>query len=290
MKAILTHKTTDRWNFSELKSFSVEKGVYSSLDEWDKSLRRCAVYGFKRILLGVLFVTAAAAQSPEIPLSDKRLTVHTLVREDIFAGLLTDDMERFTRGEKNIELLLQQRPAAKADLLAWKGSASLYRAVRAYEDKRKDEFEKYYKQALDFFAQANQIEPQGGGVMAITGGSFAVLGDRLPKDYQGAGWSKAYDSYQFLYKAQAPMIDKLPVHLRGETLGGLATAAQRTGHTREMNESLDKILVVLRDTPYESIAKKWKASPESAGSSSLTCLTCHDAGRLNARLTELGSK
>ncbi|HWP44457.1 MAG TPA: hypothetical protein VNO14_14525 [Blastocatellia bacterium] len=241
----------------------------------------------KRVLLTVMFATVAVAQSPEPPLADNRLSVHTLVREDIFAGFLTDDMERFSRGEKNIELLLEKRPAAKADLLAWKAGAKLYRAVLAHEGNRSDEFKRYYDQAVDLFSKARQIAPQGGGVAAITGGSYAIFADRLPKEYRDPAWSQAYDSYLVLWKQQAPVVERLPVHIRGELLGGLAQSAQRTGRTEEMQQYLDKILAVMRDTPYESVAKRWKANPATAAKSSITCLTCHDAGRLNARLDAL---
>ena len=119
----------------------------------------------------VLVTFAGAAQSPEPPpLSDTRLTVHTLLREDIFAGLLDNNLERFARGEQNIELLLEKRPEAKADLLAWKAGATLYRAVRAQEEKRPQEFKQKYQQALDLYAQARKLSPQGGDVAAITGG------------------------------------------------------------------------------------------------------------------------
>jgi hypothetical protein len=248
------------------------------------------VNSFKRIFLGLTLVTVAVAQSPESPLSDTRLTVHTLVREDIFAGILNDDMERFSRGEKNIQLLLEQRPSQKSNLLAWKGSASLYRAVRAHENKRDDEFLQNYRQALDLFTQAAGVGSGNDGVVAISGGSFAVLADRLPKEYRAAAWSKAYDSYQALWKQQAPALDKLPLHLRGELLGGLTMSAQRTGRTQELSEFLDKILTVLPGTPYESVAKQWKKNPETAAKTSITCLTCHESGRLTARMASFNSK
>ena len=242
------------------------------------------------VVFVVTVVSVAVAQSPEPPLADTRLTVHTLVREDIFAGFLEDDMTRFARGEKNIQTLLEKRPNAKASLLAWKGGATLYRAVRAHEEKRPDEFQRLYKQTLDLFAEARQANPQDGGVDAVTGGSFAIFADRLPKEHRAAAWSQAYNSYSALWKQQAPIVAQLPVHLKGELLGGLAQAAQRTGRTDEAGQYLDKILEVLRDTPYESVAKKWKANPQAAASASITCMTCHDGGRLSARITSLGGK
>ena len=244
------------------------------------------------VVIGFLFVTVAAARSPqtEAPLSDTRLTVHTLLREDIFSGFMTDDMDRFARGEKNIDQLLALRPGQKGNLLAWKGGATLYRAVRAYENKQMDEFKKLYKQTLDYFAEAAKTTSGNDGVSAITGGSFVLFADRLPKEYRAAAWSTAYESYNALYKLQAGVIDKLPVHLRGEVLAGLTQSAQRTGHKEETAQYVDKMLAVLGGTPYEPMARKWKANPESAASSSLACMTCHDVGRLGPTLGRLNAK
>jgi tetratricopeptide (TPR) repeat protein len=242
----------------------------------------------QRIIFSFLFLSASVvtAQSPA-PLSDSRLSVNTLLREDIFAGLMRDDMERFTRGEKNIELLLEQRPAEKPVLLAWKAGATVYRAVRAFEGKRSAEFDKRYREALSLFAEAKKLGPKDLGVIAVMGGTYGFFGDRLPKEHRGAAWSQAYESYQMLWKQQAPFVDKLPVHLRGELLAGLAQSAQRTGHTKEADQYLDKILALLPDTPYERIAKDWKQNPASASRTRLTCQTCHAPGRLAARRAAL---
>jgi hypothetical protein len=248
------------------------------------------VYDIKKILLVAVFVTVAAAQPPQAPLSDNRFTVHTLLREDIFAGFLSDDMDRFSRGEKNIELLLVQRPDQKGNLLSWKGGASLYRAVRAHEANRNDEFQRYYRQALSAFEEARKCTSGNDGIAAVTGGTFAIFADRLPKEYRAAAWSAAYENYSALYQQQAPIIDRLPVHLRGEVLAGLAQSAQRTGRTEEAATHVDKILAVLRDTPYEPMARKWKSNPEAAATTSLVCMSCHDAGRLAARVASLNGK
>jgi len=243
-----------------------------------------------RILLLAVFVTVALAQSPEPPISDTRLTVHTLVREDIFAGFLVDDMDRFTRGEKNIELLLEKRPNSRAELLAWKGGATLYRAVVAWENKKQDEFQARLKLARDLFSEAHQLGPDNVGVAATTGGSYVLFSDRLPEKERPAAWSQAYDNFQTIWQQQAPAVDRLPVHIKGELLAGLAMSAQRTGRKDEATKYLDKILEVLSGTPYEPIAKQWKSKPETAASSTIACMTCHEAGRLNNRLAALDAK
>jgi hypothetical protein len=246
-----------------------------------------AVHAIKKALFLIVLVTVAAAQTPHAPLSDNRFTVHTLVREDIFAGFMTDDMERFARGEKNIQLLLEQRPAQKANLLAWKGGASLYRAVRAHENKQPEEFQRYYREALYAFSEAAKPTSGNDGVAAVTGGTYGIFADRLPKEYRTHAWAQAYENYKALYNLQAGIVERLPVHLRGEVLAGLAQSAQRTGHVEESAQLVDKMLAVMSNTPYESMAKKWKANPAVAANTSLMCMNCHDAGRLETRITAL---
>jgi tetratricopeptide (TPR) repeat protein len=247
------------------------------------------MYRISKVLIVALFVTVAVAQSPKPPLSDTRISVSQLVREDIFAGFLTDDMERFATGEKNIQALIETRPAAKPILLAWKAGAATYRAVRAHEANRSDEFRQKYQEALDLFSQARQVGPKDDGVAAVTGGVYVLFGDRLPKEYRDAAWSQAYDSFQELWKTQGPVVDKLPTHIRGELLGGLAVSAMRTGRTEEAMRHLDKILAALAGTPYETAANKWKQNPKAAVDTSITCLTCHEQGRLAARINALNS-
>ncbi|MEK7832921.1 MAG: hypothetical protein AAB401_17665, partial [Acidobacteriota bacterium] len=167
-------------------------------------------------MLAIFAVASQTPQSPEPPLDDKRLTIHTLVREDIFAGFLQNDLTRLARGEKNVELLMEKRPGSKAELLAWKGGAALYRAVRALEEKRPDEFKQKYQQALDAFDQAEKLQPGNGGVAAVEGGSFVLFSDQLPKELRAAAWERAYSSFQMLWKQQGAGIEKMPVHFKGE--------------------------------------------------------------------------
>jgi hypothetical protein len=77
------------------------------------------------------------------------------------------------------------------------------------------------------------------------------------------------------------------VHFKGEVLAGLTQSAQRTGRSEEAAQFLDKMLAVLPNTPFEPMAKKWKADPASAATTNLTCKNCHGAGRLSARLKTL---
>ena len=177
-------------------------------------------------LLTFVALTAAGAQTPDLLLSDRRLTVHTLVREDIFAGLLDDRMDRMSRAERNIEALLKERPEERGNLLAWRGAIALYYAVVAHEAGNPDEFERHFARAREDFANAAAAQSGNDGVAAVTGGSFAVLADRLPQQSRAAAWSQAYDAYALLWKQQGAAIEELPVHLKGEVLAGLTVEVE----------------------------------------------------------------
>jgi hypothetical protein len=242
---------------------------------------------FKTALLVLAVATAAAAQSADPLLSETRLTVHTLVREDIFAGFRNNNLERLSKAEQNIEVLLKMRPEQRANLLAWRGGASTFRAVRAHESGQAEEFARRLAQALDDFSAAAKLESGNQGVAAITGGTLAIFADRLPEKHRAAAWSQAYDNYALLWKQQGAAIEKLPVHHKGEVLAGLTQSAQRTGRTEETAQYLDKMLTVLAETPYEAMAKQWKSDPASAATTNLTCKNCHSPGRLANRLEAL---
>ena len=239
------------------------------------------------LVLLLVAIGSAEAQSPEPPLSDMRLAVHTLVREDIFAGFLANDMVRFTRGEKNIEQLLKDRPDQHGNLVAWRGGAAMYRAVLAHESGNNGEFLKYLQAARAAFAEAASETSGNEAAAAITGGSYAVFADRLPEPHRATAWADAYSNYSLLWKQQGSAIDKLPVHHRGEVLGGLVQSAQRTGRTEEMAQHLDRMLTLMKGTPYEATAQQWKDNPASAATTKVTCKACHNPGRLSSTLASL---
>lgn len=243
-----------------------------------------------RVMLSLVLLLVAIgvkAQSPEPPLSDTRLAVHTLVREDIFAGFMANDMVRFARGERSVEQLLRDRPDQRGNLLAWKGLALMHRAMLARDAGNNDQFLKQLEAARAAFAEAAKETSGNDGVAAITGGTYAVFADRLPEPHRAAAWADAYANYSLLWKQQGPMIDKLPVHHRGEVLGGLVQSAQRTGRTEEMAQHLDRMITSLQGTPYEATAQQWKANPETAATSRVTCKACHNPGRLSPTLASL---
>jgi hypothetical protein len=232
------------------------------------------------------------AQKPPAkdPAHDSRLSVHTLVREDVFSGFLANDRVRLANGERTLSRLLIERPGAKASILAWQGWVALTRAVYAHEQNDPREFLVQYQKATDSLAEASRLSPDGsGGVAIITAGSYAMLGDRLPEKYRADAWERAYDMYRKAWARKGADIYAGPLHFKGEFLAGLAQSAQRTGRSKELIENLNLILEKLPGTPYAARAQKWKEQPEIAGRTGLICQTCHEPGRLAPRMAALAN-
>lgn len=238
-------------------------------------------------LLFIVIVSSpgvAFSTDPSDHLTDKQLTIHTLVREDIFAGWRADNMDRFERGEQNVQKLLELRPDSRADLLAWRGGTELYRAVLAHESKEESKFRQHMQASKAAFAEAKKLGPDSNGVASVVGGSNAMFADRLPTEYRKAAWNSSYEGYQMLWRKQQSFVEKMPTHIRGELLAGLAQSSQRTGRNEELATYLDMILKVLPNTPYAKVAQRWKDKPQAAVTGNITCKTCHRPGRLTDRL------
>jgi tetratricopeptide (TPR) repeat protein len=237
-------------------------------------------------MLVCILAICAAAQSPQSEGAntniDAKLTIHTLVREDIFAGVLTNDMERLARGEKSVDRLLQSRDKERAPLLAWKGEIELYRAVIASEQHRDAEWNAHFKRALDLFAEAKKLAPDDVGVNAVTGGTWLIFINRLPAQYQAAANASAYEAYRAILNSQGKFLEHLPSHIKGELLGGLAESSQRTGHTEEAAKYLDQIIAQMPGSAYATRAEAWKKDPSLASHDHVTCQSCHEPGRLVA--------
>jgi len=239
------------------------------------------------LVLVCLVSPSVPGQTPDPPLADTRLTVHTLVREDVFAGFLQGDQARLARAERNIEQLLASRPADRAPLLAWQGSAVLTRAAMALEAGQKAQFTQQYQRASDLFAEAIRLGPEEVSVFAIIGGTQSAIADRLPAAERAVRWEQAYSAYQQLLKLQSSVLEKLPLHHQGEVLAGLAQTAQRTGRDAEAATHVDRILAMAPGTSYARAAQQWKDNPATRAGTKLTCQTCHGPGMLVARIAEV---
>jgi tetratricopeptide (TPR) repeat protein len=220
-----------------------------------------------RLTIALFFFAAAAQPQPE--------RFDLIVREDIFAGFLSNDMERFERGMKKCDERLAQ-DAKHTDALAWKGGGTLYRSIRSFESGDTQRGNELWDQAFQLFEGALALNPQSVGTLATYGGSLVVFVRRAPAERQQGMMTKAAALYEKMREMQAPFFDKMGVHHRGETLGGLADIYQRLGQPEKSQEYLKRIVATMEGTPYYPKARKWLENPNAISpKDSLACLSCH---------------
>jgi hypothetical protein len=208
------------------------------------------------------------------------------VREDIFAGFLANDTERFEQGMAKIDAGLAELKGGEGTktLIGWRAGGEMYLAVRAFERGDRAGFDKLYAKAVASFA-ASKVPPLEGPTFAIEGGVYATFGERLPAELKKTAYERIEANYTALRQAQSQFFDKLSLHERGEVLSGLAQAAQRLGRAEVARQRMEEVIASLPGSPYERRAKLWLDRPELAATTSMMCLTCHDANRL-ANLTK----
>lgn len=149
-----------------------------------------------------------------------------------------------------MDILLSERPQDQAPIKAWKAGVAFTRAVHAFEAGHTDAFEREYRKARALYAEAATIAPSHPGVLAITVGGYAVLADRLPEQYRFDGWNTAYTAFKGLWQLQSSELDKLPLHMKGELLAGIAQSALRSGRKDEAAQFLGRIVTLMPGTPY----------------------------------------
>jgi len=84
----------------------------------------------------------------------------------------------------------------------------------------------------------------------------------------------AADDYEKVLRLQTPVFSKLPVHWRGELLGGLAEAWNGLGDTKKLRGYLQRMMEEFPDTSYSRRAKELLSAAPKPGALGTTCLGC----------------
>ncbi|GAB4371149.1 MAG: hypothetical protein OHK0021_13830 [Bryobacter sp.] len=216
--------------------------------------------------------------------AQQRLSVNWLVREDLFAGLLGNDRARL---EAAVATLDQVAPFENQPrVLAWRFAAEMMRAVWTHEDGKPTDFRRHYALAMTYIDQCRATAKGQDSILPpiFEGATYAVVADRLPENLRAGAWDISYQSYKALNQIEALRLERLPVHMKGEILAGLALATQRTNRTAELSAALEAVITRLPNTPYSRAAEAWRKNPESAAKVRIACLTCHEANTLGPLL------
>ena len=227
----------------------------------------------------ILFASTLAAQVPS-----NTLSVNWLVREDLFAGLLENDRDRLKKGIETLDSVASYYDEPR--VLCWRYLAEVTQAVWAYEAKDVTGFNRHYGLALTYLNRVRKVASGNDLVLPeiFEGAALMVLADRMPEAMRKGSKERAYQAYAKLDQLQGDSVEKLPMHMKGESLSGLAATAYQTGREAEMKKALERILSGMPKTPYATAAKKWIEEPESRARVKIACLSCHEPNRLGNRV------
>ena len=208
--------------------------------------------------------------------------INTWVREDLFAGFLENDVERFNRGEKKVLEYLVETPG-RAEANGWLAGAKLYRAIRAFREGRTGDADALVGEATRLMDSAVAAAPDNVGVHATLGGAIVLSANRLPDEHYRPLMERARTHFAKLYSVQSKALPHLPPHIRGELLAGVAETEFRVGDKTKATAALNEILTQLPDTTYARRAAEWLAAPEQVTKETkIVCQGCHEPGRLAA--------
>jgi hypothetical protein len=96
-------------------------------------------------------VAAQSARPANVP-------IHTWVREDMFAGFIDDDFVRYQRGEQKVAEYLAETPP-RPEAMAWMAGGKLYRASRAFRERKTAEGDRLIGEAMALMDQSAAAAP-----------------------------------------------------------------------------------------------------------------------------------
>jgi len=229
-----------------------------------------------------------------LPASDSlvkpdKLTIHTWVREDIFAGVMVNDLEALARGEKKLQVILAENPK-DAPALAWMGLAMSVRMREARKNGDEPAYARLLVAREETMRKALEARnPADLSPFIIIGGSQIIGAEHAPEAQKAAMYREGRENLRKVLEGQKAYFNQLPPHMRGEMWSQLALASDRLGDTAERDRILSEMVTKLAGTPYENRAKRWQKAPELKSEADHRCISCHEPGRLEATLARLNA-
>jgi hypothetical protein len=238
---------------------------------------------WNRVVVGGFVVAAAAlvsAGAQEKEVRPKNVPFYTWVREDTFAGWMNNDLVRHANGMKRAQEWLDDNPGSP-EAINWLGAGKMFEAVRAFDAGDQAKGDALFQESVAMMEKGQALAPAHPGILATTAGTLMNFAAKLPDRQSRLAVEKARAPYATLYTLQEAMLDRFPLHLKGEVLAGVAETEWRVGDREKGIAFLNRIVTGMPGTPYARTAETWLKTPEAVTKESrLVCQSCHEAGRL----------
>jgi hypothetical protein len=215
-----------------------------------------------------------------------KISIHTWVREDLFAGWMAKDDATFARGVQKLQHYLAANPSDH-NALAWTYFQAAYNLRKAATAGDMAAYAKLRAESRKIREKTFASDPKDVGAWIIVGSSLIMGAYYAPEEDKQWMYSEGRELLRKVPVLQAKFFDTLPPHMRGELWSQMIYASDRIGDRAERDRLTTLMLTQLAGSPYESRARRWQKLPEIKSEIDNMCISCHEPGRLAPTLARL---
>ncbi len=199
------------------------------------------------------------------------------VRGDFFAGA-AGDTAALQRAIAATERALAEN-AKDPQALAVHGFGTVLAGGQAYQKGDAARGGELFQRGLSEMNESVELAPTDGLVRALRGILLQQVSRQMPPAVQAPLLEDARGDFQFLFDAQAGMLDELGAHRLGELLQALGDLNSRQGRTAAAERYYAMIQQKLPDSEYAARAAEWMRTRRPLPAERTTCIGCHTGTR-----------
>lgn len=172
-----------------------------------------------------------------------------------FFAVFRGDVKTFEDAYKEIQALVAKNPH-DARALVWLGNGQTVEASLMRLRGKQADAEALREESCKTLRRAVAMDPNNYGIYMMEAATLYVQGQYWPdKLIPRSNWLTLRDDCEHLLRTLGPKIDKVSIHVRGETYGELGVAYTKLGNKRMAVETFRKLLKSDPGTLYANRAK-----------------------------------
>jgi hypothetical protein len=200
-----------------------------------------------------------------------------LVREDFFAGF-AGDAEALERGMRKCNEELAKDPQ-NAEVLVWHGAGLSYSAKKEFMAGNIEKGREIQARGMQEMNEAVGRRPDDVAVLIPRGSVLLSAALHVPSpEVAKRDFQIAVGDYEKILQLQTSYLADVPVHAKGELLGGLAEGWNGLGEMEKSRGYLRLMIEELPGTAYSRRAQEVLDGGAKTGTLGTTCLSCHVTG------------
>jgi tetratricopeptide (TPR) repeat protein len=199
------------------------------------------------------------------------------IRNDFFAGA-AGNAAALRRAIDTTERALAEDPK-NAQALSVHGFGTVLDGGQAYQKGDALRGTELVQRGLAEMNEAAGLAPSDGLVRVLRGILLQQVSRQMPPAMQAPMLEDARSDFQFLFDAQAGVLDQLGPHRLGELLQALGDIHSRQGRADDAQRYYAMIRQKLPDTEYAKRAVEWMRTRAPLPAERTTCVGCHTGPR-----------